>query len=54
MLMKRGGDSGNWPGNSSRLPHSGQGFLNAPWWRLLLWIAVFLAIVVLAEVLGFA
>jgi hypothetical protein len=30
-------------------PDSRQGFLNAPWWRLLLWAVIFIAALVLIE-----
>jgi hypothetical protein len=37
-----------------RLPPSGrgQGFFNAPWWRLLLWILIFFAVLLVAGELG--
>ena len=51
MLMKRGEDP--FPGAYRRGQRpSGQGFFNAPWWRLLLWVAVFIVVVFLAEELG--
>ena len=33
-------------------PDGGQGFLDAPWWRLLLWAVVLIAVLVLVEKLG--
>jgi hypothetical protein len=53
MLMRRpegssAGSAGRGSGSSGR----GQGFFDAPWWRLLLWVVIFVAAVVLAEKLG--
>jgi hypothetical protein len=52
MLMKRSeGASG--PGPLSRPPSGrGQGFFNAPWWLLLLWILIFVAVLLVAGELG--
>lgn len=36
------------PGSGGR----GQGFFDAPWWRLLLWAVIFIVALVLAEELG--
>ncbi len=51
MLMRR--SEGTGPGPLSRPPsRSGQGFFNAPWWQLLLWILIFVAVLLVAEELG--
>jgi hypothetical protein len=51
MLMRRSEGTGTGP--LGRPPSGrGQGFFTAPSWRLLLWIVIFLAVVVVAEVLG--
>jgi hypothetical protein len=53
MLMKP--REGGIPGPLSRRPSGrGQGFFNAPWWLLLLWILIFVAMLLAAEELGFA
>jgi hypothetical protein len=31
---------------------SGQGFFSAPWWRLLLWMVIFVVVLLLAGELG--
>lgn len=52
MLMKRG-EQDPGPGPLSRPPAGrGQGFFNAPWWRLLLWILIFFAVLLVAGELG--
>jgi hypothetical protein len=33
-------------------PKGGQGFVDAPWWRLLLWAVAFIVVLVLIEKLG--
>lgn len=52
MSMKHGEGGDYEPGRGSQPPGLAQGFFSAPWWRLLLWIAIFLAVVVVAEALG--
>ncbi len=42
-------------GSGERSPgtaRSGQGFFDAPWWRLLLWAVVLVVVLVLVEWLG--
>ena len=51
MLMKR--SEGPYPGAYRRgRPPSGKGFFNASWWRLLLWIVIFVVVLFLAGELG--
>jgi hypothetical protein len=53
MLMRRPDGAG--PGSGGQDQGSagrGQGFFDAPWWRLLLWAVIFVAALVLAEELG--
>lgn len=51
MLMKPREGAG--PGLPSRPPSGrGQGSFNAPWWRLLLWILIFVAVLLVVEELG--
>ena len=51
MLMRR--SEGPGPGAYRRdQPPSGQGFFNAPWWRLLLWMVIFVVVLFLAVELG--
>ncbi len=41
------------PGAGGQRPgRPGQGFFDAPWWRLLLWAVVFIVILFLTEDLG--
>jgi hypothetical protein len=51
MLMRRSEGPGPGAYRRDRRP-SGQGFFNAPWWRLLLWVVVFAVVVFLAGELG--
>jgi len=53
MLMKPREGAGPGPGPLSR-PSAGrgQGFFSAPWWRVLLWILIFVAVLVVAGELG--
>jgi hypothetical protein len=51
MLMRRG--EGSYPGAYRRGKQpSGNGFFNAPWWLLLLWMVIFVAALFLAAELG--
>ncbi len=53
MLMKSSEGAGPGPGPLSRPPPGrGQGFFNGPWWRLLLWVLILLAVLVVAGELG--
>jgi len=55
MLMKPREGGGPGPGPLSRPPTGrSQGFFSAPWWRLLLWILIFVAVLVVAGELGIA
>jgi hypothetical protein len=53
MLMKPREGAGSGQGPLSRPPSGrGQGFFNAPWWRLLLWIVVFAVVLFVAGEVG--
>lgn len=53
MLMRRPGASSPESGGHSPVPGGrGQGFFDAPWWRLLLWAVIFVVALVLLEKLG--
>jgi hypothetical protein len=47
MLMRRSEGPGPGAYRRSQGP-SGQGFFSAPWWRLLLWIVIFVVVLFLA------
>jgi hypothetical protein len=53
MLMRRPGASNPGPaGQGQERDGRGQGFFDAPWWRLLLWAVIFVVVLVLLEELG--
>jgi hypothetical protein len=51
MLMRRSEGPGPGAYRRGQRP-SGQGFFNAPWWRLLLWIVIFVVALFLVGELG--
>ena len=51
MLQRGSGDHSS-GGHSSESVRPGRGFFDAPWWRLLLWAAVLIAVLVILEWLG--
>jgi hypothetical protein len=55
MLMKRpeGAERG-WGAHDQGSTGRGKGFFDAPWWRLLLWAVIFIAVLILVEELGIA